>query len=435
MEEPSKLLNRNFFLLWQGQFISRLGINMYGVAMALFLKHTTGSATLMGLMWTFSGLPMIILGPFAGIVVDRYSRRKILILSDLLNAVIVSLFTFYLLKVEHQSNLAIIGLFTVGITLGITGAFFGPAVSASIPDIVPRSKIAGANSMGQISIQLTTFIGQAAGSALYTVVGAPIVCLVNGIGYFYACVSKVFIRIPQKLPERHDNLKDKLHHFKMDLIEGFRYIWKNRGLRILIYVAAITNFFTTPILPLLPFYVEDFLKIGAQWYGAFLGITGIGALFGYVFAGFSRLKAKARGSIMVIFIILMSAGYGVLGFVKVPVIALGLAFFGGFMSGFIAVNISVTLQLTTPTEIRGRVTALLATLVGSLMPIGMGLGGYIGDLLDKNIPLIYASCGAIMAILTTIAAMNKDFRDYLAYDREIVVVREPQENIIAPDLA
>jgi len=70
-----------------------------------------------------------------------------------------------------------------------------------------------------------------------------------------------------------------------------------------------------------------------------------------------------------------------------------------------------------------------------MTPIGMGLGGYIGDLLDKNIPLIYASCGGIMAILTIIAAMNRDLREYLAHDREIQGPNDNEENVVATDLA
>ena len=138
---------------------------------------------------------------------------------------------------------------------------------------------------------------------------------------------------------------------------------------------------------------------------------------------------------MMIFIILQAAGYGILGLMTIPLAALALVFLGGFTSGYVSVNIAVTLQITTPSEIRGRVMALLATLVGSLMPIGMGLGGYIGDLLDKNIPLIFGSCGVIMAILTIIAAMNKKFRDYLAYDREIKMVSDSQQSLVTPDLA
>lgn len=435
MEQPTKLFNRNFFLLWQGQFISRLGVNMYGVAMALFLKHTTGSATLMGLMWMLSGLPIILLGPFAGIVADRFSRRKILILSDAINAIAVSGFSLYLFKLEQQSDLAIIGLFTIAVILGITGSFFNPAVSAAIPDIVPRSKIAGANSLGQISMQATAFIGQALGSTMYTWIGAPAVCLINGIAYAYGGISKVFIQIPQTIPERKSAGKEYLIHFKNDLIEGFQFIWHNRGLRTMIYISAITNLFTTPILPLLPFYVEDYLKIGAEWYGFFLGMTGVGALFGFALAGLIKIQPRAKGNIMILFIILMSLGYGLLGLVTVPIIAVALTFLGGFMGGYVAVNISVVLQLTTPTEIRGRVMALLTTLMGSLMPIGMGFGGYLGDLLNKNIPLIYASCGAMMVILTTIVALNRQFRDFLAQEQELKPILKPQQNIAAADLA
>ncbi len=435
MEQPTKLFNRNFFLLWQGQFISRLGVNMYGVAMALFLKHTTGSATLMGLMWMFSGLPIIILGPFAGIVADRFSRRKILIFSDVINAIAVSVFSLYLFKLEKQSDLAIIGLFSIGVILGITGAFFNPAVAAAIPDIVPRSKIAGANSLGQISMQVTAFVGQALGSAMYTLIGAPAVCLINGISYAYGAGSKLFIRIPQSISIGNRTFKDNMAQFKRDLIEGFHFVWHNRGLRTMIYISAITNLFTTPILPLLPFYVEDYLKIGAEWYGIFLGMTGVGALFGFAFAGLIKIHPRAKGNMMIVFIILMSLGYGLLGLVRVPSIALGLAFLGGFMGGYVAVNISVVLQLTTPTEIRGRVMALLTTLMGSLMPIGMGLGGYIGDLFNKNIPLIYASCGAIMASLTMLVALNREFRDFLAHEQEINPVLNTQKNVATADLA
>lgn len=435
MEQPSKLFNKNFFLLWQGQLVNRIGVNVYGVAMALFLTNTYKSATMVGLMWMFTGLPMIILGPIAGTIADRYSRRKILLASDLVNAIALTAFTIYLFIAPEKSNLVITSLFLVAIILGITGAFYNPAVGASIPDIVPRAKLAAANSVGQISMQVSTFIGLSIGGTLFKLLGAPIACLINGISYFYAFVSKLFIRIPQQIPEAKENLKERFHDYLQDLIEGFKYVWKNKGLRILIYIAAITNFFTTPILPLLPFYVKDVLRIGEEWYGILTGITGIGTLFGFAFVGVVKLPPKVRGWLMMLFIILMSLGYGVLGFLSHHIAAICLVFFGGFMNGFISVNIGLTLQLTTPSIIRGRVMALLTTLIGSLTPIGMGLGGYIGDLLDRNIPLIYASCSAIMVILTVLAVLSKHYRDYLSQEREIQIIPNTPENLAAPDLA
>lgn len=435
MEEPTKLWNRNFFLLWQGQLVNRVGVNIYGIAMALFLTNTYNSATMVGLMWMFSGLPIIVLGPIAGTVADRYSRRKLLIISDLVNGLALSVFTVFLFIMPEKSNLVIIALFVVAIILGITGAFFNPAVAASIPDIVPRSKLAAANSLGQISLQVSTFIGQSIGGTLFKLLGAPVACLLNCLTYIYALVSKIFIRIPQQIPEAKENLKEKVQDYKGDLIEGFKYVWNNKGLRMLISVAAITNFFGTPILPLLPFYVKDVLHVGEEWYGILSAATGIGALIGFALVGVLKFPPRVRGWVMMLFIILMAFGYGILGFIGQPVVALILSFIGGLMSGFISVNIALTLQLTTPSAIRGRVMALLTTLIGSLMPLGMGVGGYIGDLLNRNIPLIFASCSALMVLFTVLAVLSKDYRDFLSHEREIQVHSEKPGDLVAPDLA
>lgn len=418
LNQSQKIFNKNYVLLWQGAFISRMGSSIYGVAMALYLKHLTESTFIIGMFWMAAGIPIVLLGPISGTIADRYSRKKILIISDLCNGLIVLLLGLYLFNVDTSTfnNLIIIGIFSVAIFFGITGAFVGPAVSAAIPDLVPKSKLAPANSISQIAIQVSSFIGLSIGAGLYLAFGVPAVCLINGVSYFYASFSRSFMIIPQKMPEKKAGLKDQFSDFKSDIIQGFKYIWHHRGLRLLVYVATITNFFSTPIIALFPFYVEDFLNLGGHFYGIFMGITGIGAFVGTIFAGLVRFPPKTRGLLLIFFIIIMSVGYGLLGFVKIPIAAVALVFLGGFMSGYIMINISVTLQITTPSEIRGRVMAMLTTLVGSLMPLGMGLGGYIGDLLDKNIPLIYASCGGIMALLTLIVSFNKDFREFLAYD-------------------
>jgi MFS family permease len=113
-----------------------------------------------------------------------------------------------------------------------------------------------------------------------------------------------------------------------------------------------------------------------------------------------------------------SVGYGLLGLVGNPFIALIMAFLGGVTGGFVTVNITTILQLTTPNEVRGRVFGLLSTISGSLAPIAMGLAGVVADLVNQNVTLIYLACGAAMTGLSVAVLLNREVRSFLAYESE-----------------
>jgi len=418
MQQPTKLLNRNFFLLWQGQFVSRLGSQVVLIALVFWIKHATGSAALMGLIQMISSLPAVILGPVGGTFADRYSRRRIIILSDVLRGIAILSLAGLMFMVPEATGAILVWLSAVLIFSSLITTFFNPAISAAIPDLVPKSRIASANSLGQLSFQLSVFIGQGLGGTLFRLLGAPVLFLIDGLTYLFSAVSESFITIPQAVPEKSSRWQEQFLEFKRDMLEGFRYIWNRTGLRELVFVSALLTFFTVPVITLLPFYVEDFLQAKADWYGFLLAAAGFGSLIGYIVAGSVKLSGKARGKWMVTFIILESAGYGLLGLVKDPVTAMVLAFLGGATGGFVTVNMTTILQITTPGEIRGRVFGLLGTLSGSLAPIAMGLAGVVADLVGQNIPLIYLSCGAIMAVLSLAVLLNRHVRDFLACELE-----------------
>jgi MFS family permease len=136
VKKPVPLFNRNFFLLWQGQFVSQMGSQAYAIAMMLWVKHETGSASLVGLLMMVSMIPFVILGPFAGTFADHFSRRKIIIFSDILSGIPVLTLAFLMFYKPGDSKLLIVCLFIVSVILGVIRSFFNPAISASIPDIV-----------------------------------------------------------------------------------------------------------------------------------------------------------------------------------------------------------------------------------------------------------------------------------------------------------
>lgn len=416
MAHPTKLWNRNFILLWQGQFVSQLGDQAFFIAMAFWIKHATGSASLMGLVMMVGQLPSVLLSPIAGVVADRYKRRSIIIISDILRGIAVLLLAGFMSFAPERTDSIVVALFICVIFMSVVGSFFRPAISAAIPDLVPSEKLSAANSMNQSSMQLSTFIGQGAGGVLYRLLGAPLLFLIDGITYLVSAISESFIRIPYRPPQDSDDTETKYRRYKRQVAEGFRYIWGRPGLRTLILAAAFLNFFLIPIIVLMPFYVEDFLHSTPDWYGFIIAGFGIGALLGFIWAGAVRITGHTRSSLMLISLAVQAVLLGSLGFTDSKFVALALLFATGILNGFLNINISTIMQLTTPTEIRGRVFSLLSMVTGGLAPLAMGLSGVVADLLDQNIPLIFIVCGGITAVLSIGISFSHHFREFLAYE-------------------
>ncbi len=415
-EQPTRLFNRNFLLQWQGQTVSRLGTQVFAIAMVFWIKRATGSASIMGLMSLVAGLPAILLMPLGGALADRFRRKHIIILGDFLRGVAVTALAALIFMRPDATGLILAALFAVAVFNGLVNAFFSPAIGAVIPDLVPRRQVTAANSLGQLSIQASVFVGQGLGGVLFRLLGAPVLFLFNGLSFFYASFSELFVQIPQTLPERKGDWRSQARAFKADLIEGLRYVWHRPGLRELVLLSAIISFFTAPLAILLPFYVEDFLRVKPDWYGFILAAFGVGNLLGYLTAGILRPSPQGRGRVIVLLTLVAGITFGLLGIVVRPAAALAFAVMGGFAGGFITVNITTLVQVTTPGDIRGRVVGLLAALSGSLTPVAMGLAGVTADLVGQNIPLIYLASGVIITVAAIGISSNRAYRGILATD-------------------
>lgn len=416
-QRASKLWNPNFLILWQGQLISQLGNQVFTVATVFWIKHQTGSAALLGLMMMLSSLPGVILGPIGGTLADRYSRRSIIIICDILDGAAVLLFAALVYMAPDAKSWTLILLFIVSVFIGIVGAFFRPAISAALPDIIPQEKLATGNALTQFSFHLAVFLGFGLGGLLLRVLGVTLLFLINGLSYLFAAISEVFMTIPQKLPEKSDGWKGKLDHVKRDMVEGFRYVWSNRGMRVLFFAFGFLNFFLMPIIILFPFYVEDFLKTTTDWYGYLMATFSVGMVIGNLVTGRLKLSGSARSAALIACMFTYTAGSGALGLIHSPGIALVFLLLGGMINGFVYNTIVTILQLSTPSEIRGRVFGVLGTIASGLMPIAMGLAGLVADLTHQNIPLIFGTCGTIQVLLTLAVALNRDFRGFVAFEQ------------------
>ncbi|MGD0854595.1 MAG: MFS transporter [Dehalococcoidia bacterium] len=411
-KHPARLWNRDFLLLWQGQLISQVGQRAFNLAMIFFIKEATGSASLVGLMMMASSLPGVLMGPLGGTFADNFSRKKILVYGDLINGLFVLSLAIVMFVLPHNSGLSLGWLFVVATAGAIIFAFFTPAVQAAIPDLVPENKLDVANSLNQLALFVSLFIGMGLGGILYNATGAALLFLINGFTYFCASGSEAFIRIPQPAVEKTGQGK-AFKTFISDTMEGLHYVWKKKGMRVLFIVAALLYLFIAPMYMLLPFYVEDYLKLDASWYGYLLMSLGVGSALGYLIAGSANVRGRDQSNMIVLSLLGASLAMGIMGFLTQPYIVLGVIFLVGLLAGIFMVKATTVLQLASSSDIRGRVFGLLATLTSGLAPLGWGIAGVIADLANRNIPIIYATCGVLILILSVAMAFSKETRDFL----------------------
>lgn len=414
IQRPKSLTNRNFLLLWQGQLVSQIGTQAFVVGMMFWMKQATGSASIVGTLMMFSLLPGVLLGPFGGTVADRYSRRTIIILSDIISGLAVLGVAFLFFRYPTSKELLIFSLFSVALLSGIVQAFFRPAILAAIPDLVPEPKVPAANSMTHFAHNFSAVLGQATGGLFYSILGAGRLFFFDGLTFLFSAVSEFFIKIPQHPTEKGLSLGQTEKAFRRDLIEGLRFVWTWKGMRNFLVMVGLVNFFAMPFMVLMPFYAELNLRAGAEWYGFLMAGFSAGSVAGYVVAGLLPVQGSRR-SVLIPFL-LSAAGllYGSLGFVTVRWLALLITLAAGVLLGVFNVLVMTIFQTTTPREFRGRIMGLVMTISMAASPLGTLAGGIAGDLTGKNIPVIYAVCGGLIFLSVLLIGSSRSVFRYLA---------------------
>lgn len=411
---PTRLFNKNFLLLWQGQAVSFIGDELFDIILILWIKELTDSATMTGLFLAMGGFVYMAVTPIAGTFADRYSRKKIIVWTDLLQGGAMISLALLVLFWPQNTQFILLCLFIVIIFGEALNSFFGPAMVAAVPDIVPKSKLEQANSMMDITHSVSLFFGQALGGTLFRIVGAPIIIFFNGISFVVSAFSEMFIEIPQTVSKKEGTYKEQMAAFRQEMMAGFRYVGQTAGLRQLIILMSVLNFFVAPGLVLLPFFVEDFLGVGPQWYGFLLAAAGVGAIIGAVLAGVVSLSGKAQARIILLSFFLQAIALGALGFVYSPWLAMLLLLISGMCEGVIGIKTTSLIQATTPSEMRGRVFGLLGTLTAAIMSIGFGLAGGVADLMDQNIPLVFLLSSGLATTMILIFAVRSDLHAFLS---------------------
>ncbi len=408
-----KLWTMNFVLLWQGQFVSAIGDVVYEIALGFWILAMTGSTAMMGTLMAASTIPRVLLAPFAGVVVDRTNRKWLIVGMDAIRGVAVGLVAIAAMTGRAEVWM----VFAAGVITGLCAAFFNPSIGSIIPDIVHRERIVQANSFFSMIRAGSGILGNSIGGVLYAVLGAPLMFLVNGISYLFSSGTEIFIRVP----ETHKDREKK--HFFTDMKEGLSFVWRNNGLRFLMTAAGVINFLASiAVLLLIPLFQRtDWL--GPARYGVTMAVFTAAMIAGMATTASIKIPPERRLLLFGISTVLFVAPLMAFPFFGVFWPMLVCIVIAGYSNAIVNVLIQSVIQLGVPQELRGKVMGLLDTLTQGLTPIGMAIGGVLGEFLP--LPWVIGGSFALIGVYIFPQLGARGIRDFFAVDEEPLVESQP----------
>lgn len=391
-------MTKKFYYLWASQILSQVTVNVMNFLLLTRLFTVTGSSIATSLLWISYALPAIFIGPIGAASVDFVDRRKMLMITNLLQAVIVFVYIF-----THQSSIFL--LYFVVIAYSFLNQFYIPAEAASLPSVVPKEHLARANSLFFITQQVTLVAGFGFAGVIQRLIGFSGSLIVCSTFLFIAFLSVTFLpklKTGRKVPKAFDKIIIK---FFGSILEGYRYIKSNKqilfplmlllGIQVSLAIAIVN----------LPAIGIEILKVPINYAGLLVVVpAGIGATLGSFY--FPRLLKGGMRKKKLIEISLAILGASLLGIVfLIPHLTTALRVIVNPLlviltgMGFVGVNIPTLtfLQEVTPLELRGRVFGNMWFLVTVITIFPVLFSGAISEFFGVRTLLVLMSLIAITA--------------------------------------
>ena len=366
-----------FFTIWTGQALSLVGSQVGGFALVWWLTQASGgSATVLALASLVAMLPGVILAPIAGALVDRWSRRQVMIVGDSL----VAAFSALLGVIAWTGNLQIRHIYVILFVRALGGTFHFTAMQAATSLMVPEEQLTRVSGMNQTLRGVLDIVSPPLGALAMSLLPLHTIMGIDVATAAFAVAPLFLVRIPEPLRQPKARKAQIIPDIARDIREGFIYIWRWQGLFVVLITAALLNAVIYPAFSLMPILVREHFGGGPIELGWTQSAWGIGMILGglllTVWGGFKR-------RVITSLLGLVPTGFSFAAVGIAPSHAFGAALAGLLAAGLFNPLINgpffAILQSTVAPEIQGRVFTTVQSLAGLAAPLGLVIAGPLAD--------------------------------------------------------
>ncbi len=365
------LRNRSIMILWISRALSRFGDAIESLALMYLVYELTGSGLAMGTVMLFSGIPNIVIGPIAGVIVDRYNKKAIMFICELVRAVALILIPVFM----YFNIISLWHIYILASVASIAESFYEPCYGVASIQVTPKEDLPLLNSLTTTTNSIMRSIGYAVAGVIMVALNKEILFVIDAITFFISAIAALIISLPKVENKNITNPKEIL----FDLRDAGKYIASNKNITIMLIVIFIINCGVIPLTSFLPIFSDVHLSLGEAWSGYFMTTFSIGTVLGAViYPMLAKKNLKLRSAYLY--------GFTIMGIWVLLVclfnhryIALAMFLLVGIIGSIIMMWASTDIQKTCDVSYYGRVGALLSTVILASSPIMSSICGWAID--------------------------------------------------------
>jgi MFS family permease len=393
-QSSSVLQNREFRLLWLAQIISSFGDSLTGLTLLILVNALTGSTAAIATLTILLAIPTVTLGLMAGVYVDRFDRKRIMLVSDAARAVLV----VGLIFVSSKDNLWLI--YALSFLQATVGTFFNPARTALTQELIPSEQLLEAGSISQTSMVLSSLAGSAVAGVLYGLTQSFWLAFVIDTVTFLISFALV-LAVRAQHHARASSTNETTGPFK-ELLEGLQVIQRSRTLIALLVATGVTMLGLGAVNVLfVPLLINE-LKVPPVWLGAVEGAQTVGMILGGVFL--MGMISKVNTSwLIVVCLALLSVLVAAIGLAANVIVFAAILFGSGLLVVPLSAASGAITQKIVSNELMGRVSSSFNVVTGGASLLSMALAGTLGATIGmRNVFLIAGVVVALAAVLSAV---------------------------------